>query len=146
MVAIKIQSFEDILGAFLENLGFGDNEKQKTLAFLVDEYNKKGKPDLAFFIDDIIHRKVKYIFENVDWDISQKTALFKYIFLSKKLASKYGYDFFAKEQPDEKFVALMRENVLNPVPPCCYSEMPRQVIASPHPGKFLNKVLHMKRD
>lgn len=146
MVAIKIQSLEDIIGAFLENLGFSGSEKQKTIEFLAREYDKASKPDLSLFMQKILIRKAGKIFQMTDWEDCQKVALFKYVFLNKQLATKYGYDFFAKDEPDNKLVEIMQRNILRPVPPCHYSEMPRQIIASPHPGKLLDKVLHIKRD
>lgn len=146
MVAIKIQSLEDIIGAFLENLGFCGSEKQKTLAFLAAEYEKAGKPELSQFIKKFVSSRVNRIYTMPDWDDSQKAALFKYVFLSQNLAGKYGYSFFANEQPDEKLLKIMLDNVIEAVPPCHYSEMPRQIIVSPEPGKLLNKVLHIKRD
>lgn len=146
MVAIKIQSLEDIIGAFLENLGFNGSEKQKTVEFLVQDYNNAGKPDLSLFMQRMLRRKAGKIFKMSDWDDSQKAALFRYIFLNKQLAKKYGYGFFANEEPDSRLIEIMQHNILRPVPPYHYSEMPRQVIASPHPRKLLDKVLHIKRD
>ena len=95
MVAIKIQSLDDIVRAYLENLGFRgrrleDNTGQIS-AMLGPEFNPD---DVSSSLDNLIYGFARKIFKGKNIDKEQKIALFKFCFMECGGADKWGAEMF----------------------------------------------------
>lgn len=145
MVAIKIQSLDDIVRAYLENLGFRgrrleDNTGQIS-AMLGPEFNPY---DVSSSLDNLIYGFARKIFKGKNIDKEQKIALFKFCFMECGGADKWGAEMFGARTVPVEIIKEMRSKAIEIVPPYQMSKMLPQVIETPE--QLLGKILHHKKD
>ena len=111
MVAINIQSADDIIAAYLKYLKFSDKQARKIAAVIKE--NVVGQSDIVQAIDDLLIPQARLVFEGMYLTDEQLVALYKFCFLQAGGAKKWGSDFF-KPEPSPAFAeALRREVMLN---------------------------------
>lgn len=145
MVAIKIQSAEDIVGAFLSEMGIEEKGYDKIVAFLVDAYHKSSGQDIMSFLTQFAKRKAQQYFADENLDAEQQVALIKYLFLTQNLSTDCGYDFFCGQEKSLLLQKNIDEHRLFVVPQYKYANMPTQVFVTPKPKSILRTVLHHKK-
>lgn len=142
MVAIKIQSLDDIVKAYLENLGF----KKNALTKASEEVKKllEGRvnnDNVLSSLDDLTVASAKQIFDSSGDNAEQLSALFKLSYLTNNGADKWGADIFDHQKITAAMKKQMLEKAICVVPHYQMSEMKPQVIESAQPQKILSHFL-----
>ncbi len=142
MAAIKIQSLEDIVGAYLKSLGFKDEMLSSAVRFVVTNYlSGFNGGDVIGALDDIVLQNVNVNFGEKLLPDEQKTAWFKAAFLLNDGAQKWGIETLCGKKVSAEAVRVIRSSWLKIVPDYCLSQMKEQKIEPIKTVSLLGKVL-----
>lgn len=145
MVAIKIQSLEDIVEAYLKNLGFCGNKLREAVASLVDCCGEQIETeDVLASLDRLLMKSASAIFMSKKVEPEQKLAQFKLIFLLKEGALKWPPKVLWDAEAAAELVEAFRKSEVWTVPECKLAPMEAQVIETPQPQKLLKRILNHK--
>lgn len=145
MVAIKIQSIDDIIKAYLENLSFSRDLSAKLtekIKPLIADKVEKGAGVLEQ-LDKILLKSAKDVFADLNMTDEQLIALFKFTFLRAGGAKLWGKDFF-RTKVSEKFKSALQNEVVVNAPVYIMSQMKAQKIESVTAKNFLIKLFSHK--
>ena len=83
MVALKIQSVNDVVAAYVQSFGYSDAEAQVLTAEIMQNYAEKlNADDLLSSLNEIVYQKIKPLFAHAkNSEKTQNLALFKALFL-----------------------------------------------------------------
>lgn len=143
MVAIRIQSSEDIIKAYFRNLGFRGKELGKVCEDTAGRWNENasGKEDILTFLDGIIVEKAQTVFSSNDkLGKSQIAAKFKMGFLLSTKKSRF--EDFINNDLKEDFLEAENNKIFATAPEYKPKEMKAQKIESPETSGWLNKIFH----
>lgn len=145
MVAIKIQSLEDIVEAYLKNLGFCDNKLKEVVVSLVDCCGQQIEAEnVLASLDALLLKSASAIFMNEDEEPEQKLAQFKLIFLLKEGALKWPPEVLWNEKAAVELAEEFQQFEIRAVPEYKLTPMAAQVIETPQPQKVLKRILKHK--
>ncbi len=145
MAAIRVQSVDDIVRAYLETLNAG-KEKQKTAALsqmLGELLDNKDSKDVVSEIDLLLLKKARRIFQKFQGSDEQLLALYKFCFLKAGGLKKWQDNLFS-EKYSSRFAAALKKEVPVNAPPYVLSKMEAQKIESLAPKNFWQKIIHHK--
>ena len=131
MVAVKIQSKEDIIKAYLKSFGF---EKERlvivteTILGKLQNVPIQDADKIVQFIDDILTKQAKRIFSPSPLEDNQLLAQFKLCFFKCKGAKCCSTDNLKKLQLPEDLIAKMRKSYVVNAPQYHYQAMKPQSI------------------
>lgn len=138
MVAIKIQSLQDIAAAYLRNLGFEENQIANAVEILLGELGDNYDNDeVLASLDKLILKIANKIFENTALLPGQKVAMFKLGFLLNKGAQKWGAKALLEQGVSSEVMEAMRAKMMSVAPQYKFSRMQPQPIETAH-GVFNN--------
>lgn len=139
MVAIKIQSIDDIIRAYLTDLGFDEAQGKKNLAAV-----KKLLPKDCCSGDEIIHcldEKLKangqIIFKGSQLADPQMLVLVRLTYIRAGAAGKWGADILTKDQFPADMVRSLHKEIVESAPNYVLSQMKPQAI---EPAHLLQKI------
>lgn len=147
MVTIKIQSIDDIIGAYLKGLGFSADAASKIVPELKRKLplSQESGDNVIDALDKLVLSAAKKIFKDSSLDDEQLVALFKFCLLETKSASKWGDKIFALKDSDEAIAQALRQEVIHVAPNYVFSQMKPQEITIPHPSNLLKKIFKHKK-
>lgn len=137
MVAIKIQSKEDIIAAYLASLGFRESQLSDIVSAVSGrlDFHSDNGDELVGKIDDILLKLAGKTFPEAKLDREQLLAEFKLCFLLCDGAGQCTAQGIKElNMPAELTKAMRRCFVVN-APACHYQEMKPQKIESFHQRK-----------
>lgn len=144
MVAIKIQSREDVITAYMLNLGF-QHEKLpdavKIVAVNLPQQLQSGDEVLEF-MDKAVLKMAKEIYPNSCLADEQLVAEFKLCFLLGSGADYCRPKEFTKLELPHELVQRMQEQCISTAPQYHYTEMKMQAIES---ANTLGQIFHHKK-
>lgn len=146
MVALKIQSLDDIIVAYGKSLGF-DNENLSNLTHIIQtQYaDKINENDVIGSLDDILYALVKPYLPPHKRDKPQALAMFKMLFLLNNGADICGIELFEKGVLSAQMQQILSDNRLQIVPPLKMSKMEPQKIEPINWLAPLTKLVHLFR-
>lgn len=145
MVAIKIQSLEDIVEAYLQNLGFCDNKLKEAVTSLVDCCGEQIKSeDVLASLDSLLLKSASAIFKSKNIEPEQKLAQFKLVFLLNDGALKWPPEVLWNQKAAVELAEVFRQFEVRAVPEYKLMPMAPQVIETPQPQKALKRILKHK--
>ena len=132
MVTIKIQSRGDIIGAYLQTLGF-DREKAAEvsdgLSGLIDGDLNNGDEIIAA-LDELLLLTARKIWPLSEYSSEQLTALFKLLYLNNDGAGRWGTLVFSDKEIPEDMHRIMNiicsRLPIMPMPRCRHRKSNRQ--------------------
>lgn len=145
MVAIKIQSLEDIVRAYLKNLGFDGEVLETGVHRLTAEHGetlKKG--DVPSALDALIGKAAVKIYKEKSWNTEQKTAMLKFCFVRYDGAQRWGVAALLDDEIPAAVIGELRSLKLLTAPECRMMKMMPQKIEAPQPRKFLGRLIFSK--
>ena len=146
MVALKVQSLDGIVNAYVQSLGYHDEGLQKVVDFLMINYAEKlNQEDVIASLDEILYAIVKKYIPTPRGEKTQALALFKAVFLLNDGAEKCGLSLFEKGEIAPELQKLLKENVLQSAPQIKTSKMDAQKIETIDFFAFLGKLFHLFR-
>lgn len=146
MVAIKIQSIEDIIQAYLQCLSF-DAKLSAKLAEKIKPFVEKPAENgesIIKLLDDYLLKTARKAFPDENLPDEQLAALFKFCFLRAGGAKVWGKEFYRSDISEKFKEALNKEKVVN-APVYVMSAMEKQKIEPVIPQNFLHKIFNHKR-
>ncbi len=147
MVTLTIQSADDIVGAYLQTLGFSADEAARSAPSLhrLLKLNETVGDDLVLHMDQLLAQKAGDLFPDFSGSDKERTALIKTAYLRADGAARWGIDLWSKKK-DKKMDETLKKSVLFGAPAMCLGAMEPQPIEVPHPTSFfLKKVRLLKR-
>lgn len=142
MVAIKIQSLDDIVKAYLQNLGFEGKRLDSAVGMLLMRLgNDYNADNVLSSLDELIYKSAQQIFEKNKLAKEQKIAMFKLCFLLNDGAQKWDVQVLLGDKIDNKIATLMQEKILQVAPPYKFSVMKPQVIETVDLGEVIEKIM-----
>ncbi len=141
MVAINIQSADDIISAYLKYLKFSDKQARKIAATIKESVAEQH--DIVQAIDNLLIPQARAIFSGMYLTDEQLAALYKFCFLQAGGAKKWGGDFF-KQEPSPAFAEALRKEVMLNAPGYQMSHMRQQKIEPVLRHHFKLKFWHFK--
>ena len=137
MVAIKIQSKEDIIAAYLTSLGFNPQQLPEIVPAVAAELDfRNGNGDeLVKKIDAFLLRLARRTFSKTGLADEQLLAEFKLCFLLCNGADLCTAESCRRLSLPAELVRRMRERFVVAPPSCLYAEMKPQAIESIRPRK-----------
>lgn len=146
MVALKVQSLDGIVTAYAQSLGYQNENLQKTVNFLMDNYAEKlNQEDVIASLDEILYAIVKKYIPTPRGEKTQALSLFKAVFLLNNGAEKCGLALFENGEITPELQQLLKENVLQSAPQIKTSKMDAQKIETINFFAFLGKFFHLFR-
>ncbi len=143
MAALRIRSAADIVGAYLQTMGY---EKQQTVSAFEQLLSCRGAfaegDDVVALLDDLVFKAAQKVFRGYGADRIGKIALFKYCFCRAKAAEKFGPDAWCGSEPTTALKEVLQKETVFVAPPYSLSHMQPQKIESPAPGRCLGKLFH----
>ena len=140
MVALKIQTLDDIVKAYLQSLGFSQENCDISVSGVIDKLqNDFDDNNVIYALDELIYKTAKKIFAKEKLSKSQKIAMFKLCFLQSDGASKWGVDALFEDAVSVVAVGEMKEQVLRIVPEYNMSKMEPQIIEFANPIDVVKK-------
>lgn len=145
MVAIKVQSLEDIVKAYLENLGFSGMNLSCGVERIMAEKSKAiNYDDVLSSLDNLVSQAAAKVFKNKELDKGQKLALFKFCYLRCLGADKWDVQLLWGEGLSNEIAETLREQEIKVVPPYKISHMMPQKIETVQPQNIFLKFFSSK--
>ena len=145
MVAIKIQSLEDIIRAYLKNLGFEGRALEGGVSKLTEKYGEVlKKDDVSSALDKLIGKAAAKIYKEKSWNTEQKTAMLKFCFVRYQGAERWGLNALLEDEISVEAIDDLRGLKLLTAPECRMVQMKAQKIETPQPQKFFGRLLFGK--
>ncbi len=147
MVTLTIQSADDIVGAYLQTLGFSAAEAARLAPSLHRhlKLNETIGDDLVLHMDRLLAQKAADLFPDFTGSDKERTALIKMAYLRADGAARWGIDLWSKKK-DKVMDETLKKSALFGAPAVCLGAMEPQPIELPHPTSFfLRKVRLLKR-
>lgn len=141
MVAINIQSLDDIISAYLKYLRFSDKQARRLAGDIKDRIGVQENVIEA--VDRLLLPVAKNIFSDLILTDAQAVSLYKFCFLQAGGAKKWGAEFF-KEVPSVPFRKAIRQEIVINAPVYRISHMKVQEIEPVIHGGFFHKLWHRK--
>ncbi len=137
MVAIKIQSKEDIIAAYLASLGFSGKNLSPVVSAVSGRLNfhSDNGDELVGKIDDVLLKLAEKTFPDTKLDREQLLAEFKLCFLLCNGASQCSAQEIKDLDMPAELTKAMRRCFVVSAPACSYHEMKPQKIESFHQRK-----------
>lgn len=125
MAKMKIRSAEDIIGAYLLNLGYKpQTDLQKFIAAYPELLTESS---IVPTMDGIIARLARKVL-HAHLNKYQLAAAFKSVFISCGLAEKFGIAPLLPDFSNKEYSRIFRKEYFEAVPQCKISVMPTQEI------------------
>lgn len=145
MVAIKIQSLEDIVKAYLENLGFsGMNLSCGVEQLMAEQSANFNHDDVLSSLDQLVSKAAAKVFKSKELDKEQKLALFKLCYLRCSGAEKWDVQLLWGEGISDEILDCLRQQEIKIVPPYKMSQMLPQKIETMQPQNLFSKLFTLK--
>ena len=146
MVALKVQSLDGIVTAYLQSLGYQGENLQTTLDFLMKNYaDKLNQEDVIASMDEILYAAVKKYLPSQRGDKTQALAMFKTLFLLEKGAENCGSALFENGFVTDELQQKLKANPLQAAPQVKMTTMEAQKIETLPFFAFLGKIFHLFR-
>ena len=146
MVALKVQSLEGIVTAYVKSLGFQAVNLQKIVQFLMQNHAQKlNHNDVISSLDEILYQQVKKYLPNQREEKTQALAMFKAIFLLHNGAEISGLSLFEKGEIPSQLQQILTENPLKSAPQIKKSKMDAQKIETLDFFALIGKIFHLSR-
>lgn len=145
MVAIKIQRLEDIIAAYLQNLGWSGTILQsgieKAAAILGPEFDG----DVLKELDELFYKAAVQVIKDRKLNKEQKLAAFKLAFLLAEGGNKWPPEVFLAGKIDPEIRGHLQSFLHDTAPAYRISAMLPQPLEMPHPSKLLEKCYFNKK-
>lgn len=146
MVALKVQSLDGIVTAYVQSLGYHGESLQKTVSFLMETYAEKlNHEDVIASLDEILYAIVKKYIPTPRGEKTQALALFKAVFLLNDGAENCGLSLWKKGEITSELQQLLKDNMLQSAPQIKATKMEAQKIETIDFFASLNKIFHIFR-
>ena len=145
MVTIKIQRRGDIIGAYLQTLGFGREKAAEVsdgLSGMIDGDLNNGDEIIAA-LDELLLLTARKIWPLSEYSSEQLTALFKLLYLNNDGADRWGVLVFSDKEIPEDMRRIMSEHNLQQAPDYAYAPMQAQKIEPAISKSWLHRLLHL---
>lgn len=147
MVTLRVQSLDDIICAYCQSLGYEGRNLQSVVQMIAGQFGGQLNPeDVIASLDKMLLGNIKKYLPDCQLDNSQKTAIFKAVFLLQNGAKKWGNVIFEKKELPADLQLALREHSLTVAPEFKMSRMRSQKIEVSNPlgifrkfCKFFNK-------
>lgn len=144
MVALKVQSLDDIMMAYFASLGYQDKEIKKIIPFIHLNYEKKLDPEKVIAsLDDVLYGIVKKYLPATKQNKQQRLSYFKTVFLLNEGAKLCGGSLFEKGEIPETLQAKLKENFVQAAPEIKFSKMEPQKIENLEFFNFFAKIFNL---
>ncbi len=144
MVALKVQSLDDIMMAYFAALGYQDKDIKKIIPFIYQNYEKKLDAEKVIAsLDDILYAIIKKYLPSSKQSKQQRLAYFRTVFLLNDGAKICGVSLFEKGEIPESFQAKLKENFVQAAPEVKFSKMEPQKIENLEFFNFFAKIFNL---
>ncbi len=145
MVAIKIQRLEDIVAAYLQNLGWSGTALQTGVEKLSAVLGAGFDGDVLKALDEQFYKAAVQIVKNRRLNKEQKLAAFKLAFLLAGGGNKWPVEIFLGDKIDPEVKDCLQKYLHDTAPDYKISTMMPQPIEMPHPAMLLKKCYFSKK-
>ena len=125
MVAVNIQSVDDIIAAYLKYLKFSDKQARKLAAILKGQL--VNQDNIVDALDGLLVKPAKKVLSGYILTDAQAVALYKFCFLQAGGAKKWGVMLF-DENSSAAFAEALRKEIIINAPVYTISHMEAQKI------------------
>lgn len=147
MVTIRIQSIDNIICAYLQDLGFDDKSAAAETSGLkkcLPQTSENGD-EILTALDDCLYQSAQHIFSDSGLNKSQQIAMLKFCFLRSNGAQKWGTQIFNSAKVDDAMKTALLQNTVQVVPNLIPSRMEPQPIEMPQPAKLIRNIFKHKK-
>lgn len=143
MVALKVQSLDGIVTAYVKSIGYCGENLHHVVNFLIENcVAKLNQDDVIASLDELLFTIVKKYLPSPRGDKTQALAMFKAVFLLHQGAEKCGLALFEKGELVPELQQILKENVLMSAPQVKMSKMEAQKIEPIRFFAVLGKIFH----
>lgn len=148
MVAIKIQSLDDIIEAYLCGLGFEKKDLKKASELMLEALGTSYNADnVLASLDALLLKTAVNVFPGNNWEQGQQLAMFKLVFLLSKAAQKWGAQALLAGKISEEMKKTFQAQMMCAAPQYHLSHMQPQKIESAGTAGFIkNLFCKLKKD
>lgn len=145
MVAIKIQRLEDIIAAYLQNLGWTGTVLQSGIEKIAAVLGPEFDGDVLKELDELFYKAAVQVVKDRKLNKEQKLAAFKLAFLLAEGGNRWPPEVFLADKVDPVIKEHLQSYLHDTAPAYKMSAMMPQPIEMPHPAKLLKKCCFSKK-
>lgn len=147
MVTIGIQSIDDIICAYLRDLGF-DSKTASTEVSGLKKYLpgiSDNGDEVISALDEQLYQSAQKLFSDCQLAKPQQIAMLKFCYLQSGGAQKWGVRIFNTNKIDTEMKTALLQNEVHIAPRPVLSRMEPQSIEMPQPTNLIKKIFKQKK-